>query len=52
MSMTYRSIDYEVTGRIARITLNRPDRLNAIDGALPGELRQAVDEATPMTTCT
>ena len=43
--MTYRSIDYEAVGRIARITLNRPDRLNAIDGALPGELRQAVDEA-------
>jgi enoyl-CoA hydratase/carnithine racemase len=38
MSMTYRSIGYEATGRIARITLNRPDRLNAIDGTLPGDL--------------
>ena len=28
--------------RIARLTLNRPDRLNAINGAMPGEIRQAV----------
>lgn len=29
--------------RIARITFNRPDRLNAITFATPGELRQAVE---------
>jgi enoyl-CoA hydratase len=43
--MTYRSIHYEATGRIAHVILNRPDRLNAIDDVLPGELRQAVEEA-------
>ena len=28
--------------RIGRIILNRPEKLNAIDSALPGQLRQAV----------
>ncbi|MCK6428025.1 MAG: hypothetical protein L6Q72_02920, partial [Burkholderiaceae bacterium] len=28
--------------RIARITLNRPERLNAISPAMPGEIRRAV----------
>lgn len=32
-------------GRIARIVLNRPERLNAIDHALPRALRRAVEEA-------
>jgi enoyl-CoA hydratase len=36
---------YERDGRIARITLNRPEVLNAIDGALPLELEAAVTEA-------
>lgn len=43
--MTTTSLRYEVEGRIARITLNRPERLNAIDDAMPGEIRQAVEEA-------
>jgi enoyl-CoA hydratase len=32
-------------GRIARITLNRPKRLNAITAAMPGEIRTAVEAA-------
>lgn len=36
---------YEKDGRIGRITLNRPDVMNAIDADLPGELAQAVAEA-------
>lgn len=36
---------FERDGRIARITLNRPDRLNAIDDAMPRELRDAVTRA-------
>ena len=36
---------YESGDRIARITLNRPDRLNAIDDAMPRELRSAVGRA-------
>jgi len=34
---------YERDGRIARITLNRPDVLNAIDDDVPRELAAAVD---------
>src|SRR5207248_6941544 len=36
---------YERDGRIARITLNRPEALNAIDAELPGELEEAVTRA-------
>ena len=38
-------IIYEQSGRIARITLNRPDALNAIDEALPSALEAAVIRA-------
>lgn len=36
---------YERDGRIARLTLNRPDVLNAIDDELPIELEAAVEKA-------
>ena len=36
---------YERDGRIGRITLNRPEVLNAIDDDLPGELSEAVRRA-------
>ena len=36
---------YERDGRIARVTLNRPDVLNAIDDELPKELEAAVEQA-------
>lgn len=36
---------YERDGRIARITLNRPGKLNAIDATLPQELRNVVERA-------
>ena len=39
------SVLLERDGRIARITLNRPERLNAIDAELPGALRAAVEAA-------
>ena len=35
-------VRYEKDGRIGRITLNRPEVLNAIDDDLPGELSAAV----------
>jgi len=41
----YESVRYETDGRIARITLDRPDKLNAIDPEMPGELREAVERA-------
>ena len=43
--MDYQSIRYEVSSRIATITLNRPERLNAIDMQMPGEIRAAVEAA-------
>ena len=42
---TMSSVRYQTTGRRAVITLNRPDRLNAIDAAMPGEIARAVEMA-------
>jgi enoyl-CoA hydratase len=42
---SFTSLRYETTGRKAYITLNRPERLNAIDGAMPREIREAVEVA-------
>lgn len=39
------SVKYEVSGRVATITLNRPDRLNAIGHRMAQEIRMAVEEA-------
>jgi enoyl-CoA hydratase/carnithine racemase len=43
--MTFRTIRYEVEDRIATITLDRPERLNALSPAMIGELRRAYDDA-------
>jgi enoyl-CoA hydratase len=42
---TLQTLTYEVTGRIARITLNRPDRGNAITLEMPRELAECVERA-------
>lgn len=39
------SVSYETEGRVATITLDRPDRLNAIDAHMPREIREAVERA-------
>ena len=43
--MTYRDILYETDDRLAFITLNRPEKLNALNNNLRGELMEAMREA-------
>jgi len=43
--MTFHTLRYETEGRIARITLDRPERLNAISDDMPGEIGRAVNTA-------
>jgi 2-(1,2-epoxy-1,2-dihydrophenyl)acetyl-CoA isomerase len=40
--MNYQSILFSVTDGIARLTLNRPDKLNSFTGAMHGEVRDAL----------
>jgi enoyl-CoA hydratase len=44
-NMTFETIRYETEGPIAWITLNRPEKLNAIDTVMAGELMAATDRA-------
>lgn len=44
-AQSFESVAYETKGRKAYITLNRPERLNAIDRHMPGEIRDAVELA-------
>lgn len=41
--MTYQNIRFEAQDGIARLTLNRPDKLNSFNGAMHAELRAALD---------
>lgn len=43
--MQYSSIQYATHDRVCTITLNRPERLNAIDPHMPREIRQAIEAA-------
>jgi enoyl-CoA hydratase len=42
---TLKTLTYDVTGRIARITLNRPERGNGITFEMPSELAACVERA-------
>ncbi|MDP7602611.1 MAG: enoyl-CoA hydratase/isomerase family protein, partial [Alphaproteobacteria bacterium] len=43
--MTYEAITTHQEGRILRLTLNRPEKLNAISKAMLREIREAVTAA-------
>src|SRR2546429_135409 len=45
--MTYSTIILEKLGTVARITLNRPERANALNGAMLGEIGAALDDGEP-----
>ena len=40
--MAYQTILYDVSGRVARLTLNRPERLNSFNAAMHAEVRDAL----------
>ena len=40
--MAYETIDFKADGTIARITLNRPERLNSFTAQMHAELRDAL----------
>jgi enoyl-CoA hydratase len=43
--MSFETIEYETEGPLAWLTLNRPDKLNAINAQMVEELNQAMDRA-------
>src|SRR5207244_2970683 len=43
--MAFTEVDYKVTERIATVTLNRPEQLNAWTGTMGKEVRQAMEQA-------
>jgi enoyl-CoA hydratase len=43
--MPFETIQYETDGPLAWLTLNRPDKLNAINAAMVSELNEALDRA-------
>lgn len=43
--MAYETLTYEVSDRIATITVNRPDKLNALNDRVIAELGEAIDAA-------
>ncbi|MCV4939370.1 enoyl-CoA hydratase-related protein, partial [Escherichia coli] len=42
--MTDQSIQFQLENGVARITLNRPDKLNSFTADMHGELAQALDK--------
>lgn len=43
--MSYQDLEYRVDDQIATITLNRPERMNALSRSLEAEIHRAFDEA-------
>ena len=49
--MDYQHILYEVSDKIATITLNRPDRMNAWTPIMERDVRHAMETADTTTMC-
>jgi methylglutaconyl-CoA hydratase len=49
--LMYRKIIYEMREGVARITMNRPDKRNALDGELVGELKAAFGASASDDAC-
>src|SRR3954452_4768492 len=43
MSRVRRMVDYEVRGRVALLTINRPEARNAVNGAVANGMEEAID---------
>ena len=41
--MTFENIQFDVAAGVARLTLNRPDKLNSFTGAMHAEIRTVLD---------
>ena len=49
--MSYENILFSIEGGIARLTLNRPDRLNSFNDAMHGEVRDALAHVGTTRRC-
>src|SRR5437764_9421081 len=49
--LMYRKILYELRDGVARITLNRPEKRNALDGEIVAELKAAVSASACDEAC-
>ena len=49
--MQHETIELDVDGAVATITLNRPDKLNALSPRLRDELENALAELRPGDRC-
>ena len=48
--MTFQNIQFDVAAGVARLTLNRPDKLNSFTGAMHAEIRIALDRVQDDTS--
>ena len=47
--MGYENIQFSVDAGLARLTLNRPDKLNSFNSAMHGEVREALQRLARAT---